>query len=191
MPAPSTRPRRDGLTDSLSPGYLHPPPKLTDTPSLHCLGSTRFSSNAFVNSYWMQHAHEGCLFRCLLSLSLLRSHALCFGKEEYFQRKAPVGSFNAQREEGLVFVLHLAIVYHIAEKHFGKWRLIPCAFIDCSRSQKPALGRTCLDGGSQQGPRSARCHHQQRKLQSPGLLPHTAVDFLTPSRSPHLCLPLI
>lgn len=69
MPAPSTRPRRDGLTGSLPPGYLRPPPKLTDVPSLRCLGSTRISSNVFVNSYWMQHVHEGCLYRCLLSPS--------------------------------------------------------------------------------------------------------------------------
>lgn len=68
-------------------------------------------------------------------LSLPQSQALCFGKEEYFLRKAPVGSFNAEREEGLVFILHLVIIYHIAEKHFGKWRLIPCAFIDCRRNQ--------------------------------------------------------
>lgn len=68
-------------------------------------------------------------------LSLLRSQALCFEKEEHFLRKAPVGSFNAQREEGLVFVLPLVIVYPIAEKHFGKWRLIPCAFTNCSRNQ--------------------------------------------------------
>lgn len=74
----------------------------------------------------------------------------------------------------------VALVWFIRllQKHFDKRRLVPCKFIDDSGSQQSTLGRTKAE--SNWVGTGSRARVEQGKPESPGLLPHGAMDFQTP-----------